>query len=268
VRIAVCIKQIPNPEIASSVFRVDEEKMKVIPLAGMSPVTSPYDEQAIEAALRLRDAGTNCDIGLITLGGKDSMAALKRGLSLGADHGTLVECTDAPPDDGLATARLLAATIKSMEPVDLVLCGRQAADWDAGIVGPAIAEMLQWPVVTLAVDIRIDGEALLVTRVSGDVVETVSVNRPCVITVTNELGTVRKASLRETMRAAKKPMQAIPVDGFMAADSGSNATAAYRASRKRLYIPDTTIDCEKIAGTTSKEIAESLIKRLIELRAI
>ncbi len=263
--IFVCIKEIQNPELVSDLFRVDEERKEVIPARDMPLVTSPFDEQAIEAALRIRDRGAAATITAVTLGPKNSLAALKRALSMGADKGILISDAGLEKQDAFGVATALCRAIETSGPFDLILAGRQAADWDAGIVGCGIAELLRVPVVTFAKDIRVDGGRVTVERVLDDGFETVETTMPCVVTVANELGEPRKASLRETMRAAKKPVVA-----YDAATLGLTTAVlgdpALRQSRERLFIPAREGHCEMFSGGSPGDIAQRIAARLRETK--
>jgi electron transfer flavoprotein beta subunit len=259
--IFVCIKEIQNPELVSDLFRVDEERKEVIPVRDMPLVTSPFDEQAIEAALRIRDRGAGATITAVTLGPKSSQAALKRALSMGADKGILIADANLEKQDSFGVATALCRAIEKSGPFDLILAGRQAADWDAGIVGCGIGELLSVPVVTFAKDIRIDGSKAVVERVLDDGFETVETSMPCVVTIANELGEPRKASLRETMRAAKKPVVSFDATALGLTDL---ADAATRQTRDRLYIPVKDGRCEMFAGGSAAEISQRIAARLRE----
>jgi electron transfer flavoprotein beta subunit len=261
VNIFVCIKEIQNPELVADLFRVDEARKEVIPVRDMPLVTSPFDEQAIEAALRIRDTTGAATISALTLGPKSSLAALKRALSMGADKGILVSDEALARLDAFGVATALCCAIRKSGPFDLILTGRQAADWDAGIVGCGIAEILGVPVVTFAKDVRVESDRVVVERVLDDGFELVETRTPCVVTISNELGEPRKASLRETMRAAKKPIVSydaacldLPADLL---DAG-----AARQTRERLFVPAKDGTCEMLAGESPAEIARRIIARL------
>ena len=261
--IFVCIKEIQNPELVSDLFRVDEERKEVIPVRDMPLVTSPFDEQAIEAALRIRDRGAAATITAVTLGPKSSQTAIKRALSMGADKGILISDPDLEKQDSFGVAAALRRAIEKSGPFDLILAGRQAADWDAGIVGCGIAELFHIPIVTFAKDIRLDGRKVIVERVLDDGSETVETTLPCVVTIANELGEPRKASLRETMRAAKKPVVSYDAAALsLTADGLGDATT--RRTRDRLYIPVRDGRCEMFAGGTPADIAQRIATRLRE----
>ena len=265
-KIVVCVKQIQDPEIAPSIFRVDEEAKQVIPVPGLPFVINPFDEQAVEAALRIRDAAgedSGIEITVVTIGPKNARAVIKAALALGADNAVLLSDPAFDEGDSYATARTLADTIRTIGDVDMILAGRQAADWDAGIVGAGIAELLNLPAITFARDVRVADGMVTVERVLEDGIETVETALPAVVTISNELGAVRYASLRQTMRAAKKPVAVWgPEDiGLKAAQVGA---AASRRVLERLYIPVNDIECEFVAGDSASEMAAALARRLRE----
>ena len=251
-KIVACVKEILDPDIASSVFRVDEDARQVIPVPGLRSVMSPFDEQAIEVALRLRDAQGEVSITLV---------------SLGADEAVLLADPAFEGGDSFTTARALAAAIRRIGDVDLVITGRQAADGDSGVVGCGIAELLGIPAVTFAMDVTLADGMLVVERSLGDSAETVATPMPALVTVSHEVGKVRHASLRETMKAARKPLHVWTPEDIGLAPAEIGAQGARRVL-ERLYIPATDIECEYIGGATPAELAANLVERLAAARLI
>jgi len=265
VHIAVLIKQVPNPDALAAVMRVDEARCRIELPPGHPLVVSPFDEQAVEAALRIRDQlGAAVRISAITLGPESARTALKQALALGADDG--VHLLDAGFDgaDSHVTAHALAAAVRKLETVDMVLAGRQAADWDAGVVGLGVAMLLGMPAVGFACAIEAVGRSLRVVRVLQDGFETVETPLPALVTVSNELGAVRKPNLRETMRAARKPV-AVWNASDLALDA---AQIAPRGRRVRLFVPQKRAQCEFIAGTSAAESGARLAQQLRASRLI
>lgn len=260
-RILVCIKEIQNPEIASSVFRVDEGRKDVVPVDGMSLVTSPFDEQALEAAMRIRDAH-QCQVTAITFGSDSAKSAIKRALSMGVDDGVHTLDTGLTQADSLTVARVLSEVIRRLGEFDLILTGRQAADWDSGIVGCGLAQLLHLPIVTFAKDVRLEGSQVVIERVLDDGSEIVKAAMPCVITVSNELGEPRRASLRETMRAAKKPIHTQTLDAIGMDGPTLRANRERAQVRERLFIPSKEIRCDLALGSSAEEMAKQLISKL------
>jgi len=266
-RIVVCVKQVPNPEIAASQYRVDEQARTVAPVAGVQWVMSPFDEQAVEAALRIRDAQPATNITVMSLGPERARTVLKHGLAMGADEGVLLADTAFAGSDGYTTALTLAAAIRKIGNVDLVLTGRQAADWDGGVVGAGIGELLGVPVISFAKEVHIEDGVARVERVLDDGTETVEALLPAVVTVSNELGAPRVPSLRETMRAARKPVAAWSASDLgLAADTVGAAGA--RRVPERMFIPLKQNRCEFIAGKSPEEQAAGLAQRLREAKLI
>jgi len=263
VRIVVCIKQIPNPDALAAVLRVDEAACAAVLPPGHPLVISPFDEQAIEAALRIRDQlGADVKITAVTLGPESARTALKQALSLGADDAVHLLDAAFGSADSYVTAHALAAAIRKLGDVDLVLAGRQAADWDAGIVGLGVAEILGLPSVSFACGIEVKAGAIRVERVLQDGFETVHAPLPALVTISNELGEVRKPSLRETMRAARKPIGVW--GGADLALDARHLTA--RRTLLQLYIPQKNTQCEMIAGPSGSDQGAQLAQRLVDAR--
>ena len=266
-KIIVCVKEIPDPEVASSIFQVDEEKKQVVLGPGLRLVISPFDAQAIELALRIRDAVGEVAVTLLSLGAESARFIVKYGLSLGADEAFLLVDPVFDGGDSYTTARALAAAIEKIGGADLILTGRQAADRDAGIVGPGIAELLDLPVITLAMDIEVTDGMLVVERSLSGGVEIVEARLPAVVTVSHEVGNVRHASLRETMKAARKPVTIWTADdlGLQPDDAGALGS---RVVVERLYVPVNDVECEYLDGDTAEELAAKLVDRLSAARLI
>lgn len=262
--IVVCIKYIPDPEAAFSMFRIDEQAKKIIPASGLKHVVSPFDEQAVEAALRIREQHAGTRITVLTLGDETSRNALKHGLAMGADDGVLLSDEEFDAGDNYTTAQALTAVVKKLGAVDLVLTGRQAADWDAGVVGAAIGELLGVPVLSFAMGVSIADNIMRVERVLDDGTEIVETDLPAVVTVSNEIGSPRAPSLRETMRAARKP-----VVKWSAADLGLQAAdVGVHRVRERVFAPVKESRCELLQGATPEEQGANLALRLREARVV
>jgi electron transfer flavoprotein beta subunit len=262
-----CVKQVPDPEAPASQFKVDEATKKVLPIPGIAPVPSQFDTIGVEAALRIRDALGEAKITILTLGPESSRDAIKHSLAMGADEGVLLSDPGFEGGDHQATALALTAAIKKLEPADIVFCGRQAVDWDMGVVGSIIADQMGLPCVTIAQDVKVQDSKVVVERTLMDGVETVEAPLPCVITVTNELGEPRYPQLRQIMAAAKKQ-----VTIWSAADLGLDASQLGAAGSllnvERLYVPVQESQCEFLEGETPDESAQMLAQKLREAKLI
>jgi electron transfer flavoprotein beta subunit len=265
--IIVCVKQIPDPETPASSFRIDEINKAVVPAQGIAPVVNPYDPQATEAALRLRDAAGEGTITVISLGPASARDSIKHALAMGADEGILIQDNSFDNGDHYTTAVALAKAIEKAGDYDLILTGRQSADWDAGIVPSGIAEILGIPSVTVAKSIEPSGNGYQVVRVLDNGFETVEVQAPCLISISNEFGDPRYPQLKQIMAAAKKTVQVWGIDDLdlSAADVGVEGS---RLVLEKLYAPKNEVNVEIIEGDSPEEKAQNLARRLRETRIL
>ena len=261
--IIVCAKQVPDPERSRSCFVINPDENTVEP-RGIPPVLNTFDESALEAALRIKDAhGGEVRVTILTLGHKISKNVMLKALAPGADDLLQIEDEAFAPGrvDSHATASVLAAAIEKAGDVDLILVGRQAADWNAGQVGIGLAHFLNVPVVTLARTIEIEADALLVERELLDGHESVRCSLPAVVMVSSDIGALRYSSLPQ-VRAAKKK----PVVTWSARDIGLDTeTMGNRIVLRRLYEPELrSRDCVMINGDSPEEAGRRLAERLRE----
>jgi electron transfer flavoprotein beta subunit len=262
----VCCKQVLDPEAPPASFKIDPSTNKVVPPQGVPPVISPFDEQAIEAALRIKDAKGG-KISVISLGVNLQRDVVKKPLSMGADELILLEDPAFVDGDSWSTAFALAMAIKKIGKFDLIFCGRQAADWDSGQVGSGIAEILGLPSVTIARKVEaIDGKAR-VERIAADGIEVIEVSLPALITVSNELGAARYPTIKGIMMAKRKePVIWKPAD--IGVDPSKVGAAGRRTRLARLFQPVKEATCEIIAADTPEEAAVKLALRLREAKAL
>lgn len=260
--IICCVKQVPDPETPSSQFKVDSATKKVLPVPGIQPVPSQFDTIATEAALRIKDKVADTTITLLSVGPDSYRDSLKHCLAMGADEAVHVNDPALYEADHWATAEALAAAIQKLAPYDLVICGRQAVDWDMGVVGSTVGEILGVPVMTITKDVQYEDGKVTVERVLPDGFETVESPTPCVVTVSNELGEPRYPQLRQIMMAARKEVKV-----WTLADLGL-AEIKNRVALRDLFVPDTSVETEFIEGETPAEKAEKLALRLREAKLI
>jgi electron transfer flavoprotein beta subunit len=261
VNIIVCVKQIPDPETPASSFKVDEAAKKVIPAQGIAPVVNPYDPQATEAALRLKDAAGEGKVTVISLGPESARDAIKHALAMGADEGVLLNDPAFEGIDNFQTAVALAKAIQKVGGADLILMGRASADWDMGVVPSGVGQLLGIPVVTVAKAIEAASAGIKVERVLDDGFQTVEVSLPAIVSISNEFGEPRYPQLRQIMLAAKKTVQI-----WSAADIGLAADEAGAANRwlplEALYVPKVESNVELIEGDSPEEKARNLALKL------
>ncbi len=259
----ICLaKQVPDPETPASQFKVDEAARKVLPVPGIQPVPSQFDTIGVEAALRIKDKIADTTITIVSVGPDSSRDTIKHCLAMGADEGVHINDPALNDADHWATAEALAAAIQKLAPYDLIIAGRQAVDWDMGVVGSTIAEILGVPVVTIAKDVRYENGKVIVERVLLDGFEIVESPTPCVVTVSNELGEPRYPQLRQIMLAARKEVKA-----WTLSDLGIPAPKN-RMNLEALFVPETNVETEFIDGDSPQEKAVKLAQRLREAKLI
>lgn len=261
-KIIVCVKIVPDPEAPASLFHVDEAAKKVLPAKGTPPVLNPFDENALEAALKLREAG-EVSIAILSMGKGLAKPIVRKSLATGADELYVLEDEAFENLDSYSTSTILAAAVKKMGDYDLILCGREASDTNAGQVGAGLAEMLGIPCVTLAGKIEASGGALKVNRMLSDGYETIEVPMPALVTVSNEVGTLRTANVQGMMQAQKKPLTT-----WTAQDLGVDASQLNKSTLSKLYQPVHEGQCEIVEGATPQEAAAALATKLKDKKVI
>ncbi len=201
-----------------------------VELANVKMSINPFDEIAIEQAVRLKEAGTVSEIIVVTIGPEKAQEQIRTAMAIGADRGILVKTDDAIDLGGvepLAVAKTLKALVDKESP-DLVIMGKQAIDGDNNQTGQMLAAILGWPQATFASDVKIDNGAAQVTREIDGGLETLSVQLPAVITVDLRLNEPRYAKLPDIMKAKKKDLEI-----FEPADLGVNFTSRLRVLEVR-----------------------------------
>ena len=208
-RIIVCVKRVP----ATTARVVIGADGKSLDPSGVEFVLNPYDEFAVEEALKLKEAAGSGSVTAISVGSAEAQKELRTVLAMGADAAVLLQHADAPQADGATTARLLADHIRGqgME-FDLLLFGKQAVDRDQHGVGPMVATLLGVPCISEAVKIDVaDGKVRAEREIEG-AVEIVEAPLPCAVTAQKGLNEPRYASLKGIMAAKKKPLETVEVE--------------------------------------------------------
>jgi len=266
VNIIVCIKQTIDPEAPPASFKVDPTTNKVVPPSGVPPVIDQYAEYAVEAALRIKDAQSG-KITAISLGLNPARDVIKKPLSMGADELILLEDEAFSESDSWSTAYALAMAIKKIGDYDLILCGREASDTNAGQVGSGIAEILGLPSVTLVKKIDIVDNKARVERKIADGYEVIEVNLPALFTVSNEIGEPRYPTIKGIMAAKKKePVIWKPAD--IGVEPSQVGAAGQHAKLLKLFQPVHEGKCEIIEGESVEESAVNLALKLREAKIL
>jgi electron transfer flavoprotein beta subunit len=204
VKILVTVKRVPDPE---TVIKIAPDGAGIV-TDNVKWVVNPFDEIAIEEALRIKEKAGGADVVLVSIGQKAAQEQLRTGLAMGADRAILVLSEQAL--EPLAVARVLAKLAESEKP-DLILMGKQAIDDDSNCAGQMLAELLGLPQATFASKVELDGKAAKVTREVDGGLETLGVSLPAIVTADLRLNEPRYASLPGIMKARKKELKEIPL---------------------------------------------------------
>jgi electron transfer flavoprotein beta subunit len=220
-----------------------------VDLANVKMSMNPFDEIAVEQAIRLKEAGSVEEIVVVSIGVKQAQETLRTALAMGADRAILIVATNDVHNDiePLAVAKLLKAVVDAEAP-GLVLCGKQAIDNDMNATGQMLAALLGWSQATFASELAIDGDKAVVTREVDGGLQTINVTMPTVVTVDLRLNEPRYASLPNIMKAKKKPL-----DEKTPADYGVDVTP-------RLAVMKTVEPAGRKAGIKVGSVDELIAK--------
>jgi electron transfer flavoprotein beta subunit len=260
-RLIVCVKQAPDHEGPRESYQIDPGLIRVEP-SGIPPVISLFDENALEAALRIKDERNDVKITLVSVGKRISNAVMFRALAAGADE--LIKIEDGRYDsrilDTRTTAEIIASAVRKIGDWDLILAGRQSSDWNNGYMGIVLGKILNIPCITFAQRVEIQSSALIVDRAVDGGCEIVKSTLPAVVMVTNELGELRYPAMKERREAKNKPVHLWP-----GKDIAPETRFSGKLELKRLVHPELkTKDCRFIEGESPEQAGMNLAKRLFE----
>ncbi len=244
----VLIKQVPDTEAVLSVKdgnSIKEDNIKWI--------ISPYDEYALEEAIKLKEKESDVIVNVITLGPDRVESVLRSALAMGADNGIHIECSEDL--DISARSRILAEAVKRESAPDIIFIGRQAIDDDSNQTHILVSEYLDLPVTTNITSFKYESGKVIVEReVEGGDIENVEMNTPCVVTASKALNTPRYASLMGIMKAKKIPLKKVPLS-----DLGDISTEK-KTNTKRLFAPP-----DKAPGRILDGEPEEMVKELVKI---
>ncbi len=214
-----------------------------VELSNVKMSMNPFDEIAIEEAIKLKEKGVATEIVAVSIGPGKAQETIRTALAMGADRGLLVEVDESTVVEPLAVAKLLAAIVKTEQP-GLVILGKQAIDDDANQTGQMLAALTGWPQATFASKVEIEGGKAIVTREVDGGLETIELATPAVVTADLRLNTPRYASLPNIMKAKKKQL-----DIRKPADLGVDIAP-------RLAVLKTVEPATRKAGIKVKDVAD------------
>jgi electron transfer flavoprotein beta subunit len=258
--ILVCIKQVPD----TTEVKINPETNTLV-REGVPSIINPFDENAIEAALQLKEQHGG-KVTVITMGPPQASEALRTTVAMGVDEVVLVSDRAFAGSDTWATSYTLAQTIKKLGNFDLILCGKQAIDGDTAQVGPGIAEWLNLPQITFAVKIEIKDQQARIERLLEEVNEIVETPLPAVITVVKQINEPRMPSLKGLMKAKKTEIKTMSAEAI-AADIKNIGLKGSPTQVVRIFTPPPKGGGEILQGE-SAVILDNLVNKLRERKLV
>ncbi len=246
-QVFVCIKQVP----ATNKVQVDE-KTGVLRRSGVASKMNPYDLYALETALRIKES-TGAKVTVGTMGPPQAQAVVREAYMMGADEGYVFSDRRLGGADVLATSYTLSQAIRSVGDFDLVLCGRQTTDGDTAQVGPAIAEHLGIPHAAWVSRLTLSGDGVDAEQQLQDVIETVHIPFPCLITVEKDICMPRLPSLKKAREIADKPVHILGLEAFLDTDESHYGLSGSPTQVERVFPPETGTEHEVWTGGDSAE---------------
>lgn len=249
-KLAVLFKIVPDPD---GVFSIDASNE--LPGKGLPRVPSVFDENAMEAAVQIKES-TNCRVTVVCVGTAEAEPLLRRTLAMGGDEAVLIEAD--VNWDSLAAARVLSAALKALGGFDVILCGRESADTGAGLVGPYVAQALGMSFLTLASEIKVEGDGIKVRRICEGGYDIFLCRPPVLLTVSSEANRPRMPSVLKVLQVKKIPVNRLQVD-MRAAPALPGPAQAQIRSRST---PSVTGQCTFIEGATTADKVAGLLDAL------
>ena len=261
-RIAVCVKQVPD----TNEIRINPETGTLI-RDGVPSILNNDDANALEQALRVKDARSGTEVVAITMGPPQAREMLQECLAMGADEAILLSDRALGGSDTWATSNALAAGLRKAGPFDIIFAGRQAIDGDTAQVGPQIAEKLGVPQITYMREFALEGNEVTVKRALEDGYELLRTKLPCVLTAIKELNTPRYMSVPGILKAAKAEIQVWGADEI-GVDKTVVGLKASPTNVFRSFTPKPKGKGVTVEGDTPKEQAGNLLASLREKHII
>lgn len=256
-KILVCIKQVPHADARLDVNGagtwIQEENIKF--------EINPYDQNALEAALQLKDKDASTEVVVVSIGPERVTQSLRTALGMGADRAVHVKDAAADGSDALGTAKILAAVAKAENP-DLLFAGFMSDDGNLAATGPMLATLLGVPHTTTAVSFEKNGVIKVERELEGGALEVVELNTPCLVTTQTGMNQVRYASLKGIMAAKKKPIDVKTVADLGLAGQVGAAGAKFKI--EKLYTPPKGQGAEILSGSVD-DVVGKLVGKIKEL---
>ena len=260
--IIVCLKQVPDTEAV----KLNPETNTLV-RDGVENIMNPFDRQALEAALMLKDK-EGAKVTVLTMGLPQATVILKEAIAMGADDGILLSDRALAGSDTLATSIALAAAVKHIGGYDLVMCGKQAVDGDTAQVGPEMAEHLGIPQITGALKVDFADGKFVVVRENESSVQTLACAAPLLVTVTRAEKEPRFASIKGKMKARKAVIPTLTV-ADLAIDTKLVGLSGSPTKVKRVFTPEVAVvESEIINEEDTDKAVDMLFNKLVEAKII
>ncbi len=241
--IFVCLKQVP----ATNQVQVDE-KTGVLKRSGVLSKMNPYDLYALETALRLKEKhGGTVTVG--TMGPPQAEAIIREAYMMGADDGYVFSDRRLGGADVLTTSYTLSQAIQSVGDFDLILCGKQTTDGDTAQVGPAIAEHMGIPHAAWVTELTVSGDGVDARQRLQEVIETVHIPFPCLVTVEQDIYMPRLPSLKKAREIADREIHVQGLDAFLDRDESHYGLSGSPTQVERIFPPDRDTEHEIWEGS-------------------
>lgn len=259
--IVVCVKQVPD----TTEVKIDPVTNTLI-RQGVPSIVNPFDKNAVEAAIRLKEEHGG-KVTVISMGPPQAKEALKECLAMGADEAVLISDRAFGGADTLATSYTLAAAIRKIGKVDMIICGKQAIDGDTAQVGPEIAEHLGWAQVTCVSEIDVAGQTVNLEREHEEGYEIVEVRLPVLLTVLKSINEPRLPTVKGTMKANRKE---IPVwtASDLEVDPKHLGLTGSPTQVRRIFTPQQRVEGELIQAGSAREAAGILAQKLVAAKLV
>ena len=259
--ILVCVKQVPD----TTEIKIDPVTNTLI-RDGVPSIVNPFDAYALEIAARIKDVTPDSKIVVLSMGPEQAKAALKECLAVGGDKAYLVSGREFGGSDTLATSYIISEAIKKVEELegkfDVIFCGKQAIDGDTAQVGPEVAEHLNYPQVTYAIEASVDGDMVKVKKEVEDGFEMIGVSMPCVITVTKPSWDPRYPTIKSKMAANRAQIPTLTPADLTTIDLTHAGLKGSPTKVKKTFVPQRKKSGVKIQEETNEASALKLFGML------